>query len=79
MTTSSATPLISMPKYKITDRVVVNYGPGLFDNDTPNITFTIDTVSANHGAIGAHRYWGCDARGQAHGAYEDQIIGIAPL
>lgn len=57
------------PKFKVGDTVVVNHGYGARD-----IKFTVDTISANHGGANAHRYWGEDARGCAHGAYEDQIL-----
>lgn len=63
----------SQPRYQIGDRVRVDTG---WDREVI-VVITIDTVRANHGGPGAHRYWGCDARGGAHGAYEDQIRGVA--
>jgi hypothetical protein len=62
----------SQPRYQIGDRVRVDHG---WDREV--VVITISTVRANHGGQGAHRYWGTDDRGTAHGAYEDQIRGIA--
>ena len=63
----------STPKFKIGDRVRVDRG---WDREVI-VVIVISLVSANHGAVGAHRYWGEDDRGVAHGAYEDQIRGHA--
>ena len=62
---------MSSPKYKVHDRIVGNHG---WDSKDRIITVTI--VSANHGAVGAHRYWGQDDHGDAFGFYEDQIKGL---
>lgn len=59
-------------KYKLDQKVKVHYG-GIF---WPDVEFTITSIGANHGGMGKHRYWGVDARGRGHGAYEDQIQGV---
>ena len=72
--TALNTAIQSTPKYKVGDRVRADRG---WDREVI-VVITITTVSANHGAVGAHRYWGAEDRGAEHGAYEDQIRGYAP-
>jgi len=60
---------MSKPKYKVGDVVVMDSG---WDRQVLH-TVTISDVSANHGARGAHRYWGVDKRGQECGFYEHQV------
>ena len=63
----------SKPRYKVGDRIVINHGFG-----GPNRTITVSLVSANHGRVGAHRYWGEDTCGVSWGAYEDQVVEVSP-
>lgn len=55
--------------FKVGDRLTVNHGYGDVD-----ITFTVAELRENHGALGAHRYWGRDDYGNAHGAYENEVV-----
>ena len=60
---------MSKPKYNVGDVVIIDAG---WDRQVLR-TITISEVRANHGAKGAHRYWGADEHCQLHGFYEDQI------
>lgn len=60
---------MSEPKYKVGDVVTIDTG---WDRQALR-TITISDVSANHGAKGAHRYWGKDEHRQSHGFYEDEV------
>ncbi len=60
---------MSKPKYKAGDVVTIDTG---WDRQVLS-KITISEVRANHGAKGAHRYWGSDEHHQPHGFYEDQI------
>lgn len=60
---------MSKPKYKVGDVVTIDIG---WDRRILR-TITISDLSANHGAKGAHRYWGKDEHRQLHGFYEDEI------
>lgn len=63
------------PRYKKGDRVRAAYH-GRFSSG-PDVEFVITSVGPNHGGMGNHRYWGVCDRGCGHGAYENQIVGIA--
>ena len=60
---------MSKPKYKVGNVVTIDTG---WDRQVLR-TITISNVSANHGAKGAHRYWGTDEHRQPHGFYEDEV------
>jgi hypothetical protein len=62
----------STPRFKIGDRVRVDTG---WEREVI-VVVTISDVRANHGAQGAHRYWGNADNGGGHGFYEDQIRGL---
>lgn len=66
----SMNPSSTGPKFKVGDRVIVNYGYGARE-----FTLKITLVSPNHGGPGSHRYYGVAASRGACGAYEDQIEG----
>jgi hypothetical protein len=61
---------MSKPKYKVGDVVTIDTG---WDRQVLR-TIIISAAIANHGAKGAHRYWGTDERRQPHGFYEDEIV-----
>jgi len=60
---------MSKPKYKVGDVVTIDTG---WDRQVLR-TLIISEVRANHGAKGAHRYWGIDEHRQTHGVYENDI------
>ncbi len=60
---------VSKPKYKVGDVVTIDTG---WDRQVLH-KITISDVRANHGAQGAHRYWGADEHCHLHGFYETEI------
>lgn len=61
---------MNKPKYKVGDVVTIDTG---WERQVLR-TITISEVRANHGAKGAHRYWGTDEHRQPRGFYEDEIV-----
>lgn len=59
-----------MSKFKVGERVATNYkDPRWF----PDVVFKITIIDENYNKKGRNRYYGVDARGVIHGAWEEQL------